>query len=267
MRIPRVHAPRRAGSNHTKFTPPSRPGNRARPPRGLSAAHEAGSGGGAPSPRTDSGGGRRGDLTNNATDSEFATYRAGTAASRLPVWPAVGNHEDFNGGAATYDARIDNYRRHVGPEWYSFDHGDRHFIVLENNGAAPFDEQREWAEQDLAAHARGKHVVVLMHQPMNVPFGSPSQYDAYQELLERYDTELILVGHEHSNDVDETSFVKAPSTSRRTRARTRSTTARAASATCRCTARASRTHSGSTASSTRWRSRARWGPARRARCR
>jgi outer membrane protein assembly factor BamB len=149
-----------------------------------------------------------GDLTNNATDAEFTTYRNGTAASKLPVWPAVGNHEYFNGGAADYASRIDNYRRYVGPEWYSFDHGKRHFLVLENNGAAPFDEQYAWVEADLAAHARGKRTVVLMHQPMNVPFGSPSQYDAYEELLERYDTELILVGHEHSNDVDQTSFVR-----------------------------------------------------------
>jgi outer membrane protein assembly factor BamB len=143
-----------------------------------------------------------GDLTNNATDAEFATYKAGTAASELPVWPAVGNHEYRPG--ATYAERIENYRHNVGPEWYSFDHGNRHFLVIDNNGAAPFDEQFAWIEQDLERHAQGKRVVVLMHQPMNVPFGSPSQYDAYEELLESYDTELILVGHEHSNDVDST---------------------------------------------------------------
>lgn len=143
-----------------------------------------------------------GDLTNNATDAEFASYRSGTAASDVPVWPAVGNHEYFFGGGTSYAERIDNYRRHVGPEWYSFDHGDRHFLVLENNGGAPFDEQFAWARADLAAHAEGKRVVVLMHQPMNVPFGGPSSYDAYGDLLEAYDTELVLVGHEHSNDAD-----------------------------------------------------------------
>ncbi len=142
-----------------------------------------------------------GDLTNNATDAEFRFYRQATAQSKVPVWPAVGNHE-YSGGA-NYAARIDNYRRYVGPEWYSFDYGNRHFIVLENIGGAPFAEQRAWAEQDLAENAKGKRVVVLMHQPMNVPFGSPSEYDTYAELLRQYKTELILVGHEHSNDVDE----------------------------------------------------------------
>ena len=93
------------------------------------------------------------------------------------------------------------------------------FSKAQQSGQAPFDEQRAWVEQDLAAHARGKRVVVLMHQPMNVPFGSPSQYDAYEDLLERYDTELILVGHEHSNDVDQTSFVRGVIARRKTSTR------------------------------------------------
>ncbi|ADB31691.1 metallophosphoesterase [Kribbella flavida DSM 17836] len=145
-----------------------------------------------------------GDLTNNATDAEFEFYKASTANSKVPVWPAVGNHEYAAG--ATYAARIDNYRRHVGPEWYSFDYADRHFLVLENNGAAPFAEQLEWVKADLARNAgRGKRLVVLTHQPMNVPFGSPSVYDEYGKVLEQYRAELILVGHEHSNDVEPNS--------------------------------------------------------------
>lgn len=143
-----------------------------------------------------------GDLTDRATDAEFQNYRTGTAESPVPVWPAVGNHEYFGGGSATYESRIDNYRRYVGPEWYSFAHGNRHFVVLENNGSAPFEEQFEWLRQDLEANAKGKQVVVLTHKPMNVPFGAPSEYDKYEQLLEKYKTELILVGHEHSNDAD-----------------------------------------------------------------
>jgi outer membrane protein assembly factor BamB len=145
-----------------------------------------------------------GDLTNNATDAEFEYYKASTANSKVPVWPAVGNHEYAAG--ATYAARIDTYRKHVGPEWYSFDYSDRHFLVLENNGAAPFAEQLEWVKADLAQNVKkGKHLVVLTHQPMNVPFGSPSVYDEYGKVLEQYGAELILVGHEHSNDVEPNS--------------------------------------------------------------
>lgn len=145
-----------------------------------------------------------GDLTNNASDSEFAFYKNGAAASNVPVWPAVGNHE-YAGGSG-YSVRINNYRKNVGPEWYSFDYSNRHFLVLENNGAAPFAEQLEWAKADLAQNmTRKKHLVVLTHQPMNVPFGSSEVYDEYGDLLEQYKAELILVGHEHSNDVEPNS--------------------------------------------------------------
>ncbi len=145
-----------------------------------------------------------GDLTNSATDAEFEFYKSSTANSKVPVWPAVGNHEYAAG--STYAARINNYRKHVGPEWYSFDYSDRHFLVLENNGAAPFAEQLEWVKADLAQNVKGgKHLVVLTHQPMNVPFGSPSVYDEFGKVLEQYKAELILVGHEHSNDVEPNS--------------------------------------------------------------
>ncbi|GAA5018389.1 PQQ-binding-like beta-propeller repeat protein [Actinopolymorpha pittospori] len=141
-----------------------------------------------------------GDLTDRATEAEFETYRAGTAASHVPVWPAVGNH-DVTGGTG-YSSQIDIYRRQLGPEWYSFDHGNRHFVVVENNGRAPFEEQFEWVRQDLAANAVGKKVVLLTHQPLNVPFGASPTYDRYVDLFGQYDTELVLVGHAHSNDVD-----------------------------------------------------------------
>lgn len=151
-----------------------------------------------------------GDLTNDASIGQFDTYLRATAGSDVPVWPAVGNHEYFGGGGTTYADRIDNYRTKVGPEWYSFDYGDRHFLVLENNGQAPFDEQLRWVEQDLvAAMADQAELVVLAHQPMNVPFGSPSTYDAYGDVLEKYGAQLVLVGHEHSNHVEnDSTFVR-----------------------------------------------------------
>ncbi|MFE7244647.1 PQQ-binding-like beta-propeller repeat protein [Streptomyces sp. NPDC057580] len=151
-----------------------------------------------------------GDLTNNASQAQFSTYRNGTAQSNVGVWPAVGNHEYGSGSA--YAARIENYRTNVGPEWYSFNYGNRHFVVLENNGSAPFDEQLQWLKDDLAAGVpldddptNDIEVVVLTHQPMNVPFGSPSTYDAFGDVLEKYKAQLILVGHEHSNHVENDS--------------------------------------------------------------
>ena len=151
-----------------------------------------------------------GDLTNDASQGQFDTYRRGTQQSGVGVWPAVGNHEYASG--SVYADRIDNYRKNVGPEWYSFNYGNRHFVVLENNGSAPFDEEINWLKDDLAASVpldddptNDIELVVLTHQPMNVPFGSPSEYDAFGDVLEKYKAQLILVGHEHSNHVENKS--------------------------------------------------------------
>ncbi len=150
-----------------------------------------------------------GDLTNSATNAEFEAYLAATAESELPVWPAVGNHEYQSTAGTTYAARIDNYRKYVGPEWYSFDYGNRHFVVIENNGQASqadqFEQQLQWFRRDLELNAQDKRVVVITHQPMNLTFGGNRAYDVYGDLLEQYGAELVLVGHAHSNDAEENS--------------------------------------------------------------
>jgi outer membrane protein assembly factor BamB/predicted phosphodiesterase len=150
-----------------------------------------------------------GDLTNSATNAEFEAYLAATAESDLPVWPAVGNHEYQSSAGTTYAARIDNYRKYVGPEWYSFDYGNRHFVVIENNGQASqadqFEQQLQWFRRDLELNAQNKHVVVITHQPMNLTFGGNRAYDVYGDLLKQYGAELVLVGHAHSNDAEANS--------------------------------------------------------------
>ena len=79
--------------------------------------------------------------------AEFDYYRnRATAQLDVRVWPAVGQPRVLQRRSDATPPRIDNYRSNVGPEWYSFNYGNRHFVVLENNGAAPFDEQFDWLE-------------------------------------------------------------------------------------------------------------------------
>ncbi|UVI29493.1 outer membrane protein assembly factor BamB family protein [Paenibacillus spongiae] len=141
-----------------------------------------------------------GDITNNATDAEFKDFVASTATSKLPVYPAVGNH-DFTGGA-NYSARIDRYRNYLGPEWYSFDYGSKHFIILENNLGMREADQIQWLKEDLAQNAKNKEVVVVTHRPFNNPqTPHPEEARQYIDLLGEYNTRLLLMGHTHVNDV------------------------------------------------------------------
>lgn len=141
-----------------------------------------------------------GDLTNRATDAEFQDYTASTATSSLPVYPAVGNH-DFAPGS-DYKTRVDRYRNYLGPEWYSFDYGNRHFVTLENTLGFSEADQLEWLKQDLAQNAKDKEVVVFVHKPLNTPqTPSPDSTKQFIELLSQYKTRLVMVGHTHVNDV------------------------------------------------------------------
>jgi outer membrane protein assembly factor BamB len=143
-----------------------------------------------------------GDLTNRATDAEFEDYTAATSTSELPIYPAVGNH-DFTAGNG-YGARIDNYRSYLGPEWYSFDYGNRHFVVLENTLGFSEDDQLEWLKQDLAHNADKKEVIVFVHKPLNTPqTPSSDQTNKFIDVLSQYQTRLVMVGHTHVNDVDQ----------------------------------------------------------------
>ncbi len=141
-----------------------------------------------------------GDLTNRADPTEFQDYTASTATSSLPVYPAVGNH-DFGPGT-DYQTRINRYRTYLGPEWYSFDYGNRHFVTLENVLGFKETDQFEWLKQDLELNAKDKEVVVFVHKPMNTPeTPTPENTKQFIDLLSQYHTRLVMVGHTHVNDV------------------------------------------------------------------
>lgn len=144
-----------------------------------------------------------GDLTNNATLQEFADFRAGAKVSTVPVWPAIGNHEYFFQSGNTYADLVDNYRQSVGPEWYSFSSGDRHFVMLDNIQGLNQPDQLRWLEQDLALVPRWQQVVVITHIPINTPQATTvDKLPALVKLLEKHNTKLLLAGHTHSNDID-----------------------------------------------------------------
>lgn len=153
-----------------------------------------------------------GDVTNHASQPEFCDYLSASSASPVPVWSAPGNHDLVgreDGGSypkpapdIPYRDSIDGYRKALGPEWYSFQYGGNHFVVLENYWGLKEQDQLVWLERDLALHAVGKQVVVITHVPWNMPqTPGPAQTSAYLELLERYDVRLLLAGHTHANDV------------------------------------------------------------------
>lgn len=140
-----------------------------------------------------------GDQTHNATEAEFDAYERVAATSDRPIHPVAGNHELTSGDS--YAAWIDRYRRRLGPEWYSFDHRGRHFVVLENAVGHAQADQLEWLRRDLAARD-DLPLVAAMHVPFDIPGTPVEEFEPYRRLLERHEAEVVHVAHSHVNDVN-----------------------------------------------------------------
>jgi hypothetical protein len=118
-----------------------------------------------------------GDLVYQGSDpSDYETYRSETAAwseERIPVFPALGNHE-FKGCAQDTNDCLENWwsafpnlplRPH---RWYSVDFGSSLLaLVLDSDASLKAgSDQRQWFEEQMAgAGEQVKFILIVMHYP------------------------------------------------------------------------------------------------------
>ena len=101
-----------------------------------------------------------GDLINKTHDQQQTDELlriTGNIDPAIPIYWVAGNHDI--GDAPTWQS-LNWYRSHMGEDWYSFDIGPCHFIVLNScllkdpqNVPDQEVEQRLWLQQDLAQAA------------------------------------------------------------------------------------------------------------------
>ena len=136
----------------------------------------------------------------------------------------IGNHDMTNWGRS-YETSMKNYEDMYGPCWYSFNVGDIHYIVLNDNfyvGRDYFyigyidDRQLRWLEKDLSYIPEGSTVIVSMHIPTTLGKEDRDAFmygrigdnlcnkPALYAMLEPYKT-LILSGHMHTADHEQIS--------------------------------------------------------------
>jgi hypothetical protein len=157
--------------------------------------------------------------------SLFSGYEAAVRQMGLPFVQVVGNH-DLNFDAPADPGSTATFRRHFGPEYYSFDRGAVHYVVLDDvywPGSDGFGQETDdyfghldatqlaWLEQDLALVEEGRPVVVLTHIPaLSTTYerrgeASPSvrgrigNRAALYELLDPFDAHIVS-GHVHENE-------------------------------------------------------------------
>lgn len=118
------------------------------------------------------------------------------------IVPVLGNHE--NNETVWYDVFGMS-------EWYSFDCGSAHFVVLDSNDwAAPhMDEETAWLKKDLGSNQEhqknnplGRTFVTFHHPPYSSGTRHPGGWTDIRErwgpIFEDYGVDMVFSGHVHS---------------------------------------------------------------------
>ena len=157
--------------------------------------------------------------------SLFSGYEAAVQEMGLPFVQVVGNH-DLNFDAPADPGSTATFRHHFGPEYYSFDRGAVHYVVLDDvywPGSDGFGQETDdylghidarqlrWLEQDLSLVDDGRPVVVFTHiPPLSTAYerrgeaspsvrGMISNRQALYTLLDPFDAHIVT-GHVHENE-------------------------------------------------------------------
>jgi hypothetical protein len=157
--------------------------------------------------------------------SLYPRFKRVIALGGVPQYYVAGNH-DFDFDAARDADSMDTFRREWGPEYYSFDIGKVHFVVLDNvrypcngvddhpfcaEGADPTyngvitDRQLAWLENDLSHVPQDRLIVLVAH----IPFVTFTDAHAQKHQTDNLDRlhEIIgdrpalgLTGHTHTTE-------------------------------------------------------------------
>ena len=142
----------------------------------------------------------------------------------FPIYNVIGNH-DYHPYIAFNDwLGADEFRKTLGPTYYSINIGGIHYVVLDNmvwlnNGGSNGvvgdrnydnvldDEQLDWLAKDLAVITdKSTPVVVAMHVPMHGSPNANGDYNNYMsntpelaDLLSQFSNVKVVTGHSHVN--------------------------------------------------------------------
>ena len=137
--------------------------------------------------------------------AQFQLYLKTIAAFPVPVRSALGNHDLFGIDGDAPGVGPDDplygkqmYRRFLGPDYYSFDYGELHFVSLDTVGISGRSYyghvgagQLAWLQRDLAARVPDAPVVTFGHIPLLT--GALSAW-GYREGMGQGDTLVVVNG-------------------------------------------------------------------------
>ncbi|HYZ84942.1 MAG TPA: metallophosphoesterase [Bryobacteraceae bacterium] len=160
-----------------------------------------------------------GDLVNQPGDEQqIAEYLRieGKLDKDILIYRVAGNHDVGNQPTS---ASLQQYRKKLGPDFYSFREGPVYGIVLNSSlihspqfAAAELDEQEQWLRKELAQAKKSgaAHTIVFVHHPFFLKaIDEPDQYfnipldrrKRYLDLLRSHGVRYIFAGHYHRNAI------------------------------------------------------------------
>jgi len=168
------------------------------------------------------------DQTYGRADSLYTMYKEVSSELNMPVYNAVGNHEvygwhrDEEGIESHPEFGKKMFENKMGERFYSFDHKDWHFIILdaiyrseEGHYIGKIDqEQLEWLKGDLEKTGKLTPIAITVHIPFLTSRTQLSQGSQAAnsegsvitnslevlELLWEHNLKLVLQGHLHFNE-------------------------------------------------------------------
>jgi len=135
-------------------------------------------------------------LINRMWDEYFEMDSTYTA----PSHHAPGNHDAWD------DRSEAVYLERVGKKYYSFDHENCHFIILDSENRQHPDqiaaEQLAWLTRDLEANREAEHIFVFLHKPLWLSWDWKTyRKNAWDRdvhpLLKRHRVSAVFSGHYH----------------------------------------------------------------------
>ena len=125
-----------------------------------------------------------GDLVFSGKPNQYRLFDQTISGISTTLCTTLGNHDIKGSGRETY---IKLY----GPEYYSFDYGNNHFVFLDSSRGysekqAISGEQYAWLERDLQK-AQGKRIYVISHIPSTDPRSGilSNELEAYTDQVEK----------------------------------------------------------------------------------
>lgn len=148
--------------------------------------------------------------------SHYDRFSRVTSLLGVPILHTRGNH-DTNYDSPSERFQVETFKRHFGPDYYSFNVGKVHFVVLDtvryhgydavkkkSGGYTGYvdDRQLTWLKNDLGATPEDFLVVLSMHIPISVEWDKSSRTEIVNrkqllEILKPRRYLLALAGHMH----------------------------------------------------------------------